>query len=103
MSVPTAPDDVLVLVRQLATRRRILLDWPPGRRGDHVALRMQQRRVRAGDVESALRAAIDCVPGDPGEGGRARWKVTGPDLDEEALSIVIELDGASFVIVITIF
>lgn len=103
MTVPTAPDDVLALVRQLASDGRILLDFPPGSRADHLLRRMRQRRVLARDIERALREADACVPGDPSDRGAPRWKIEGPDLDDDPLTVVVELDGKSFIVVITIY
>lgn len=103
MTVPKAPNDVLALVRQLASRGRILLDFPPGSRADHLLRRMRQRGVRARDIERALREADACIAGDPSDRGVPRWKIDGPDLDDQSLAVVIELDGKSFIIVITIY
>jgi hypothetical protein len=58
---------------------------------------MAQRNVRAGDVFSALRNAERCSRGrEPG-----RWKVAGPDLDDDELSVVVVFDAG--VIVVTVF
>ncbi|MEQ8454955.1 MAG: DUF4258 domain-containing protein [Sandaracinaceae bacterium] len=103
MSVPNSPASVLALVHQLAAQKRILLLWPEGRRADHVDVRMRQRGATARDVQHALENASTCEPGDPEEGERPRWKVTGLDLDADPLTVLIELDGTSFVVVITLY
>jgi hypothetical protein len=63
----------------------------------HVRLRMAQRNVRAGDVLSALVNAVRCRRSDePG-----RWKVFGPDMDDDELTVVVEFEAD--VIVVTVF
>lgn len=96
MAVPT-PDEVLKLVRRLAARRRILDLWPDDARAAHLARRMRERSVQPRDLRHALEHATGCEPADDG-----RWKVRGPDLDEEELVIIVALDGESFVVVFTV-
>lgn len=103
MSVPNSSASVLVLVHQLAAQKRVFLLWPEGRRADHVDLRMRQRGATARDVQHALENAMTCEPGDLEEGECPRWRVTGLDLDADPLTAVIELDGTSFVVVITLY
>lgn len=88
---PTTAAQALREVRRLAELGRVRMEDP------HVRLRMAQRNVRAKDVMSALKNAVSCKAGN--EAGR--WKVTGPDLDNDDLSVVVVFEGD--VIVITVF
>jgi hypothetical protein len=58
---------------------------------------MRQRGVQHHDVLRALKDATRCVPGEESD----RWKVTGPDLDGEELTIVVVLDDGA--VVVTVF
>ncbi len=88
---PSTPGEALAEVRRCAVAGRVRMDEP------HVRLRMAQRNVRADDVFSALCNAVHCGRGNkPG-----RWKVTGPDLDDDDLTVVVVFDGD--VVVVTLF
>lgn len=87
---PRTADEALTEVRRLAVMRRVRIEDP------HVRLRMAQRHVRAEDVFCALCNAVGCKPGNE----LGRWKVTGPDLDGDDLSLVVVFEGD--VVVITV-
>jgi hypothetical protein len=88
---PNTPVEALAEVRRLAIAGRVQMDAP------HVRLRMAQRNVRARDVISALRGAKHCASGNEVD----RWKVTGPDLDNDDLTVVVVIEAD--VIVVTVF
>ncbi|MCC6555448.1 MAG: DUF4258 domain-containing protein [Polyangiaceae bacterium] len=62
----------------------------------HARTRMVQRNVKPGDVRSALVAAVACK-GQPD----GTWKVAGPDMDGDALDLVVVLEGG--VLIVTVF
>jgi hypothetical protein len=62
----------------------------------HARTRMIERNVKPGDVRSALVSARACR-GQPG----GTWKVTGPDMDSDALDLVVALEAG--VVVVTVF
>jgi Domain of unknown function (DUF4258) len=88
---PATPAEALAEVRRCATAGRVRMDAP------HVRLRMAQRNVRERDVFCALRNARHCAAGGEAE----RWKVTGPDLDDDDLTVVVVFEAG--VIVVTVF
>jgi hypothetical protein len=61
----------------------------------HARERMRQRGVQYADVRSALTSATACTP------SAAKWKVTGPDQDGDALTCVVALEDG--VVVVTVF
>lgn len=63
----------------------------------HAYERMDQRGATERDVIKACASATTCRhAAEPG-----RWKVTGPDLDGDDLTVVVVFDG--LVMVVTIF
>lgn len=62
----------------------------------HARARMAQRNVKPGDLRSALVSAASCK--DQLDG---KWKVTGPDLDGDALDVVVVIEAG--VLVVTVF
>lgn len=56
---------------------------------------MRQRNVTFRDVRLALTSARAC------EASGATWKVTGPDVDGEDLTVVVAIEAG--VIVVTVF
>jgi hypothetical protein len=82
-------DPVLQQVRGLARANRIVLSA-------HAAERMRSRRVQYGDVRHAL---VHAMRASPSEGDR--WRVEGPDLDGDDLSVVLVLEDG--IIVVTVF
>jgi hypothetical protein len=89
--VSSSPDHVLAQARLYASQNRVRIDVY------HALPRMSQRGVRRGDVLCALQTGTDCVPGNKA----GRWKITGEDLDGEALSVVCVVEGD--VLVVTVF
>ncbi len=83
------PKEALETIRRAATANRIRYE-------SHARQRMRERRVSREDVRNALIEASKCQAskGD-------RWKVTGPDLDDEELTVVLVIEGD--LIVITVF
>jgi hypothetical protein len=81
--------DVIDAIIFAATAERIVYE-------PHARQRMRERGVRREDVRNALMNLKDCkaTSGD-------RWKVTGPDLDGEALTVVLVIEGN--LVVITVF
>jgi hypothetical protein len=59
---------------------------------EHALQRMQQRGAQRNDVGSALANALSCVHDPPPDN---KWKVTGPDLDGDPLTVVIALLSSS--------
>lgn len=57
---------------------------------------MAQRNLKPGDLRSALVSAASCK--DQRDG---KWKVTGPDLDGDALDVVVVIEAG--VLVVTVF
>lgn len=86
------PVVALAEIRRLATAGRVRLY------DVHVRQSMAKRNIRANDVFSALRNAGSCMVSTNGPG---RWKVTGPDLDGDALDVVVVIEGD--LVVITVF
>ncbi|MBI3202608.1 MAG: DUF4258 domain-containing protein [Myxococcales bacterium] len=84
-----AAAEALRTIRGLARAARYVIS-------EHAAKRMNQRNVRPVDIRCALAGATACaaLPDD-------RWKTTGPDLDGDALSCVVVIEGD--VVVITVF
>lgn len=72
-----APLSWLRGVRGLATANRIVLTA-------HASQRMRTRRVQYGDVRHALTNAHRGR-----HAGEARWRVEGPDLDGDELTVVV--------------
>jgi hypothetical protein len=62
----------------------------------HAHLRMYERCITAEDVRNALTNATECAAAE-----KERWKVSGPDLDGEDLTLVVVLEGD--VVVVTVF
>lgn len=63
----------------------------------HALPRMSQRNVQRGDVINALQNGRTCVQGNK----LGRWKITGPDLDDQDLQVVIVFELG--VVVVTVF
>ncbi len=63
---------------------------------DHAAQRMRQRRVQFGDLRHALENAR-AAAAQPDE----RWKVDGPDLDGDDLTVVVVVEDG--LIVVTVY
>lgn len=81
-------DEALRHVRSYAAANRV-------RFSRHARERMGERGASAEHVMHALQSATTCSSS--GE----RWKVTGPDLDGDALTVVVVLEDE--VIVVTVF
>lgn len=62
----------------------------------HAKQRMHQRRVQIGDIISALCGATECEQCPDG-----RWKVSGPDLDGDDLTLVVVVEDG--VVVVTVY
>ena len=62
----------------------------------HASQRMAQRGAGEADVRNALTYAVTSLATPDG-----RWKVTGPDMDGDALTLVVTIEGG--VIVVTVF
>jgi hypothetical protein len=79
----------LETIRRAATASRIRYEY-------HARQRMRERGVSREDVRNALIETRTCQTskGD-------RWKVTGPDLDEDELTVVLVIEGD--LVVITVF
>lgn len=82
------PAEALDTIRNLASRGRVLFSR-------HAQQRMQQRNVSYKDAFSALSHASAC------EGNGDNWKVTGPDVDGDALTCVVALEDG--VVVVTVY
>ena len=83
------PHVSLADVRGYAAAGRIVLTR-------HALQRMVQRRVRQMDVRNALAQATSCAATPDGS-----WRVEGPDLDGDSLTLIVALEGG--VIVVTVF
>ncbi len=80
--------EALECIRRLATQNRIFFT-------KHARIRMDERGADRLDVRHALEHAHTCAAsGD-------RWKVTGPDTDNDDLSCVVVVEGD--VVIITLF
>lgn len=62
----------------------------------HALERMRARSVQEADLRHALTKATRCASAPPD-----RWKVTGPDLDGDDLTVVVVIDDG--VLVVTVF
>jgi hypothetical protein len=62
----------------------------------HARARMLERNVQSGDLRSALSSAHDCKADRDG-----KWRVTGPDLDGDDLTVVVAIEDG--VVVVTLF
>ena len=85
MQARTALDEI----RGFATAGRYLLSG-------HAYERMNVRNVTEQDVRSALVNASGCSPAEC-----ERWKVTGPDLYGDELTLVVVLDAG--LLIVTVF
>lgn len=88
-AVTKAEQTVLADVRGYAAAGRISLTT-------HARARMVQRNVKPGDVRVALVSAVSCKGQADG-----KWKETGPDMDGDALDLVVVLEAG--VLVVTVF
>ncbi|MEO5969380.1 MAG: DUF4258 domain-containing protein [Bdellovibrionia bacterium] len=81
-------------------RVRILRDLEAGNfvvpSGGHGYQRMRVRGVQVNDIKNAARKYFDCF-----RQANGNWKVAGPDLDGEDLTIVCVYDGET--IIVTVF
>lgn len=62
----------------------------------HAVQRMRERRVTMGDIQHAIAAAKGCMAQ-----SNDRWRVVGPDLDDDELTVVVVIDDG--VVVVTTF
>ncbi len=62
----------------------------------HAMERMRQRRVQFGDLRSALENARGAIAV-----AEERWKVNGPDLDGDELTVVVVVEDG--LIVVTVY
>jgi Domain of unknown function (DUF4258) len=86
------PVDVLRIVHEHVARGRMLVYT------QHALDRMARRNATRYDVRNAL---ATCTTASASTDGPGRWKMTGGvDLDGDALSVVVALDGG--VIVVTL-
>lgn len=83
------PAEALTTIQHAAAARAL-------RYSKHARERMAKRNVTAEDVRAAICDASACRRADAG-----RWKVTGPDLDDEDLDVVCAIEGD--VIVVTVY
>lgn len=83
------PAEALRDVRGYAAANRI--DY-----SGHARLKMRQRNIRQGDVEHALAYAAACRPDSEPD----LWAVTGPDLDGDALRVIVDIDDGLFVVTV---
>lgn len=83
------PAEALEEIRRLAVARRVWFS-------PHARQRMDERFVRPRDVYCALENASTCRAGE-----RGRWKVVGPDVDGDELTMAVVLEAG--VVVITVF
>lgn len=81
--------DAIEAIRFAASASRIRYE-------SHARLRMKERSVSREDVRNALMNLKTCKAGIDD-----RWKVTGPDLDGDALTVVLVIEGD--LVVITVF
>ena len=81
--------DALDLIREYARLGMVVIT-------EHAAERMAQRRVYRRDLMNALRNAKRCTQSD-GD----KWKTTGPDVDGDALDVVVAI--RSNLIVVTVY
>jgi hypothetical protein len=88
--VSPAEREALMQVRGYAAAGRI-------RVSQHAWQRMRQRGSAYADVRTALCAATDCTADRENE----KWKVTGPDLDGDALTCVVAIESG--IVVVTLF
>jgi hypothetical protein len=79
----------LQTIRGLASAGRIVVSG-------HAWQRMAERRVRLADLRAALVGATSCRA-EPSE----RWRVQGPDLDGDDVTVMVVLEGD--VVVVTVF
>ena len=84
------PTEALREVRRYATLGRVTMSR-------HAQQRARERGATFPDVREALMNAVRCVPGD--EDGR--WNATGPDLDDDPLTVVLVFEAG--VLVVTVF
>ncbi len=81
--------EALVTIQGLAAANRI-------RFSGHALDRAIERGASWRHVRCALVSAVSCV-----DNGGETWKVTGPDLDGDALTCIVAIEDA--VVVITVF
>ncbi|MFZ5439516.1 MAG: DUF4258 domain-containing protein [Myxococcota bacterium] len=81
--------EALEKVRGLAAPGRYVVS-------QHARQRMRQRGVREGDLRHALENAHACSPQ-----ADDKWKVDGPDLDGDELTVVVVIDDG--LVVVTLF
>ena len=62
----------------------------------HARARMVQRKVKPSDVRSALVSAATCR-----QQANGTWKATGPDMDGDALDLVVAIEAG--LLVVTVF
>jgi hypothetical protein len=77
-------------IRRAGVMRRVMFS-------PHARQRMAQRFVRPDDVYNAMEHHASCKAGDePG-----RWKVVGPDIDGDELTLIVVIEAD--VVVVTLF
>jgi hypothetical protein len=82
--------EALAQIRGLAAAGRYILK-------SHARDRMRERGAQPGDVRQALIDAAKCV----WQPDRYNWRVTGPDLEGDDLTLAVEIEEN--VIVVTVF
>jgi hypothetical protein len=80
------PQEALAQIQAYARKRQIWLT-------EHVCQRMHQRNVRMKDIYSAINTAHLCEKQEDD-----KWKVTGQDLDNEELTLIIAIDGMNVIV-----
>ena len=82
--------EALAQVRGLASAGRYILT-------SHALDRMRERGAQPGDVRQALVNANECM----WQHERHTWRVTGPDLEGDDLTLAVEIEEN--VVVVTVF